>query len=111
MDGRRLTLRPVEAIRRLVSHSCASRSPSRLRTPTSSLDMLGGLQATLIQVRERPAKLRRFSPLMTTYHHASSPAYTLSEVPTQNGTTWSDTLLTKSCIAPISESQRGSTGI
>ncbi|KAF8157039.1 carbohydrate-binding module family 1 protein/Glycoside hydrolase family 5 protein [Crassisporium funariophilum] len=35
--------------------------------------------------------------------------YVLSEVPTQNGTTWSDTLLMKSCLAPVSGSQKGST--
>ncbi|KAF8970191.1 endoglucanase [Flammula alnicola] len=35
--------------------------------------------------------------------------YVLSEVPTQNGTTWTDSLLVQSCLAPISGSQKGST--
>ncbi|KAF8180389.1 endo-beta-1,4-glucanase [Pholiota molesta] len=35
--------------------------------------------------------------------------YVLTEAPTQNGTTWSDTLLTQSCLSPKSGSQKGST--
>ncbi|KAF5318450.1 hypothetical protein D9619_010686 [Psilocybe cf. subviscida] len=38
------------------------------------------------------------------------PSYVLSEVPTNNGGTWSDTLLVSSCLAPSSGSQSGSTG-
>ncbi|KAF8970192.1 endoglucanase [Flammula alnicola] len=37
------------------------------------------------------------------------PSYVLSEVPTQNGNTWTDTLLVQSCLAPSSGSQNGST--
>ncbi|KAF9482685.1 cellulase-domain-containing protein [Pholiota conissans] len=39
------------------------------------------------------------------------PSYVLSEVPTQSGSTWTDTLLVKSCLAPVSGSQSGSTGM
>ncbi|KAE9393635.1 endoglucanase [Gymnopus androsaceus JB14] len=40
-----------------------------------------------------------------------SPAeYVLSEGPTQSGTTWTDTLLVQSCMAPIAGAQSGSTG-
>ncbi|KAF9061599.1 putative endoglucanase [Rhodocollybia butyracea] len=36
--------------------------------------------------------------------------YVLSEGPTQVGTTWTDTLLVSSCMAPIAGAQSGSTG-
>ncbi|KAF8180388.1 glycoside hydrolase family 5 protein, cellulose binding module 1 [Pholiota molesta] len=36
--------------------------------------------------------------------------YVLSEVPTESGSTWTDTLLVQSCLAPSSGSQSGSTG-
>lgn len=32
------------------------------------------------------------------------------ETPTLSGTTWSDTLLVQSCLAPIANAQKGSTG-
>ncbi|KAF5318448.1 hypothetical protein D9619_010684 [Psilocybe cf. subviscida] len=35
--------------------------------------------------------------------------YVLSEVPTENGTVWTDSLLTQSCLSPKSGSQKGST--
>ncbi|KJA16679.1 glycoside hydrolase family 5 protein [Hypholoma sublateritium FD-334 SS-4] len=38
------------------------------------------------------------------------PSYVLSEVPTNTGSTWTDTLLVQSCLAPSSGSQSGSTG-
>ncbi|KDR72633.1 hypothetical protein GALMADRAFT_158823 [Galerina marginata CBS 339.88] len=37
------------------------------------------------------------------------PSYVLSEVPTQTGSTWTDTALVKSCLAPVSGSQSGPT--
>ncbi|KAJ3734567.1 endoglucanase [Lentinula guzmanii] len=38
------------------------------------------------------------------------PTYVLGEAPTQSGTTWTDTLLVASCMAPIAGAQAGSTG-
>ncbi|KAJ3935762.1 MAG: endoglucanase [Lentinula lateritia] len=38
------------------------------------------------------------------------PTYVLGEAPTQSGTTWTDTLLVSSCMAPIAGAQSGSTG-
>ncbi|KDR72631.1 hypothetical protein GALMADRAFT_142932 [Galerina marginata CBS 339.88] len=40
---------------------------------------------------------------------APSWNYILTEVPTKNGNTWTDTLLVKSCVAPVSGSQNGPT--
>ncbi|KAJ3814343.1 endoglucanase [Lentinula aff. lateritia] len=39
-----------------------------------------------------------------------APTYVLGEAPTQSGTTWTDTLLVSSCMAPIAGAQSGSTG-
>ncbi|KAJ4465622.1 endoglucanase [Lentinula edodes] len=39
-----------------------------------------------------------------------APTYVLGEAPTQSGTTWTDTLLVASCMAPIAGAQSGSTG-
>jgi endoglucanase len=40
---------------------------------------------------------------------AFGTTYVLSEVPTKNGNTWTDSMLVKSCMAPVSGSQMGST--
>ncbi len=36
------------------------------------------------------------------------PDYVLGETPTKSGSTWTDTLLVKSCLSPKSGSQSGS---
>lgn len=36
------------------------------------------------------------------------PDYVLGETPTFSGSTWTDSLLVKSCLAPVSGSQNGS---
>ncbi|KXN82252.1 Endoglucanase EG-II [Leucoagaricus sp. SymC.cos] len=38
------------------------------------------------------------------------PDYVLGETPTKNGDTWADSLLVKSCLAPIAGAQNGATG-
>ncbi|KAJ7512462.1 carbohydrate-binding module family 1 protein/Glycoside hydrolase family 5 protein [Mycena galericulata] len=37
--------------------------------------------------------------------------YVLSELPTQDGTTWTDTPLVSMCMAPVAGAQKGSTGL
>ncbi|KAJ7626202.1 carbohydrate-binding module family 1 protein/Glycoside hydrolase family 5 protein [Roridomyces roridus] len=38
-------------------------------------------------------------------------SYVLSELPTQSGSTWTDTSLVQACMAPVAGAQKGSTGM